>query len=512
MNKILVVLILSLAVLGTAQSNVTLLKWAGPEGSRPGTYEEWIAEHPYMPFSYSLEQVLYGDQRAGNVALICEQTLYNYITAEINQLSTNLVSEGYTVYSYQMTGGTPESLRTLLSTLYSTSNIEGALLIGSLPVAWFEVANDHNQYGYADFPCDLFFMDLDGTWLDTMTTGNGRYDGHTGAIAPEIYVGRLYPHGIGVDTALIKNYFRKNNAYRHDTLLLTQRALVFVDNDWIPWAGQWAQDVSLLYSDTMNYWDPETTRASVYRTKLNTTQAWVSVFAHSWPGGHQFLYNGGASWDYYYASEYVSQDPPTNFYNFFCCSFCRFTEAGNCGGNRAIFNQTSGVGSIGSTKTGSMLEFSYFYTPLGQGKTLGEAFKDWFTHITDYGVTYDELCWHYGMTLLADCYLKPVGHSTSVAEYKYTAPAISPVSLQGNPLLDKLTLNISIDIPSTVEIVLHDCTGRKIADVYAGMMNPGTHVLSTPLRDSKGLTLPSGTYFIKAQIIDKTYLLKCIKL
>ena len=78
-----------------------------------------------------------------------------------------------------------------------------------------------------------------------------------------------------------------------------------------------------------------------------------------------------------------------------------------------MFTDGYGLGEIGSTKTGSMLDFEYFYEPLGEGSTLGEAFRDWFTFITENGVTFDELCWHYGMALLGDPFLKPTGHESS---------------------------------------------------------------------------------------------------
>jgi hypothetical protein len=143
--------------------------------------------------------------------------------------------------------------------------------------------------------------------------------------------------------------------------------------------------------------------------KIDSPEAWVSVFAHSWPGGHQFSYNNGSQHDTYYSWEYTNQAPPSFFYNHFACSFARFTDAG-CGGTRSMFTSDYGLGEVGSAKTGSMLEFEYFYGPLGEGSNLGEAFRDWFAYITAGGVTFDELCWHYGMVLLGDPFLKPTGH------------------------------------------------------------------------------------------------------
>lgn len=512
MKKIFTFLFFSISLLMALDySTIPLLKWAGPEGSRPGSYDEWIAQNPYTEFSYTLNKIAYGNGRAGIVAILTQQSIAGALNNEINQLINNLQSEGYTILNYQISGGTPETLRIFLQNLYNNNNIEGALFIGNLPVAWFEIANDFGQYGYAEFPIDLFYMDLNGNWLDTMTTGNGKYDGHTGNITPEIYIGRLTPTGIGTDTVLLKNYFRKNNAYRHDTLALQHHALFFCDDDWIPYASQWAYEVSVLYSDTMNYWDAETTRASIYRTKLNIPEAWVSVFAHSWPGGHQFKYNNGSSWDYYYSYEYTNQDPPANFYNHFACSFSRYTENGY-GGGRSIFNQSYGLGEVGSAKTGSMLEFYYFYYPLSQRKTLGQAFKDWFTYITSDGVTFDELCWHYGMTLIADPWLKPTGHNVAVAETKTSTDKNPLIVLSSNPANQLVVINLNINSPVNAGLTVYDCLGKKVKTLMSNKHIAQNQKIVWHFDDDYNRPLPAGIYLIKAEIGNRIFTEKVVRI
>ncbi|MEO0136297.1 MAG: hypothetical protein ABIL86_02065 [candidate division WOR-3 bacterium] len=500
-----------LSILWTVDySNIPLLRWAGPEGTRPETYEEWIAQNPYSDFSYKMDRIEHGDGRAGNIAILTQQNIANALTDEINQLINNLQREGFTIFSYQIAGGTPESLRTFLQSLYNNHNIEGALFIGNLPVAWFEIANDFGQYGYTQFPIDLFYMDLNGIWLDTMNTGNGKYDGHTGNINPEIYIGRLTPTGIGTDTVVLKNYFRKNNAYRWDTLALQRRALFFCDDDWIPWAPQWAYELAVLYPDTNNYWHAETTRASIYRSKLNTPRAWVSVFAHSSPNLHQFTYNNGNAYDYYYANEYTTQNPPANFYNHFACSFARYTTSGY-GGGQAIFNQGYGLGAIGSTKTGSMLEFYYFYQPLSQQKTLGQAFKDWFTYITSNGVTFDELCWHYGMTLLGDPWLKPTGHNLSLKENENES-AHKPVIVRSSVAYQQVIIEINIKEPCAVKIATYDCLGRELNILVNRKFPRGNYRIFWNYGNKNMSNEPAGVYIIKSEIANKMYTTKVVLL
>ncbi|MFA5031959.1 MAG: T9SS type A sorting domain-containing protein [bacterium] len=494
MLKFIIISIFTITSLlsGAQQNEVKLLRWEGPSGSKPGTFKEWSVSHPYKTFSTALTKKLSVQRKAGKVVILVDSTIASSLTSELNQLMTNLQYEGYTVSSYNIAGGTPENLRSFLKGLYDNDNIEGALFVGDLPVAWFQVENDYGTYGYAEWPIDLFYMDLNGDWIDTMkyyavgdSLASGKdsiYDAHSGDVNPEIYVGRLTPTGIGNDTLLIKNYFAKDNAYRNHSIELQHRALVYVEDDWHYWAPEWAGDVSLLYDDTLVVADSNATRVTDYRIKLDTVRAWVSVFAHSWPGGHVFYYNNHASYDYYYASEYTSQDPPANFYNLFACSFARYTESGY-GGGRTIFNQSYGVGAIGSTKTGSMLDFYYFYLPLSQGKTMGEAFKDWFYYITAGGVSFDDICWHYGMTLLGDPFLKPKGHNIAIEEKLKIKNQKSNIKIFPNPFVFCTQLSMASGQCSVKDkIRIYDISGKLVEETKDNII---------------GKNLKSGIYFVK---------------
>lgn len=500
----------AISLFASDNNEIPLLKWAGPPGSRPDTYEEWMLQHPYTQFSFTLDRISYGDGRLGSIAILTEVNLAQHLSTELQQLAQYLTAEGYTVFDYHLSGGTPETLRTFLQDLHTNDNIEGALFIGDLQVAWFEVYDFGGSL--TEFPIDLFYMDLDGTWLDTINPGNGRYDGHIGNTKPEIYIARLMPTGIGTDTTVIKRYFEKTSAYRDNLMPLRKRALVFVDDDWLSWAWQWSNDVALLFEDTMSYWHPDTTRASLYRERLDTVQIWVSVFAHSWPGGHQFVYNNGSQQDYYYGNEYTSQNPPTSFYNFFACSFSRYTQNGY-GGGRAIFNEDYGIGSIGSTKSGSMLDFNYFYRPLSEGMTLGQAFKYWFECIYDsVGMNFDRLCWHYGMTLLGDPFLKPTGHNTSVAEGVLDTYDESRLQLKQSLVAQHIDLVLNLDRAQEIRILVYDGLGRFVMCLMDEYRTAGNHTVAIRLRNTHGGKLPNGAYVLRAEIGDDVTVRKFVKI
>jgi hypothetical protein len=411
-------------------------RWVGPPGSRPGTFREWQSRHPSPPFRKELQSVRPGtDQRW--VAVVTEQGLAQVLAPELSRFTADLQLAGYSILTYEVSGGTPQSLRGLLQDAYASYNIEGAMLIGNLPVAWFQIKRDiGNNYDYAEWPIDLYYMDLNGNWfdtlrydpIDTLVPGSDSiFDAHSGTVLPEIYVGRLVPNGMGDSVALLRNYFRKNHAFRVDSLPFADRALVFGDDDWTSWAEEWSGNVRLAFPTARLFWDPETTTAARYRVELDTPQTWVSVFAHAWSQGYGFYYDQHSQMDYYYAREYFSQDPPALFYNHFACSFGRYTDTGY-GGGRSIFDSSYGLGAIASTKIGSMLYFDHFYDQLGLGHNLGAAYRAWWRWLGANGYySYETVCWHYGMTLLGDPFLSPVIYR-DVALLSIVAPGVGAES------------------------------------------------------------------------------------
>jgi hypothetical protein len=237
----------------------------------------------------------------------------------------------------------------------------------------------------------------------------------------EIYVGRLTLTGLPDGVALLRNYLQKSHRFRTDTMTVADEALVFVDDDWRGFARNWSDDIGMAYPVRTEYFDAETTRATTYRRVLDTPRAWVSVFAHSWSGGHTFKFDGGRQRDDYYGSEYVTQDVPALFYNHFACWFARYTDSAY-GGGQSIFNPSYGLGAIGSTKAGGMLDSREFYAPLGQGRSIGESYKRWFDYVCQGGYVSGEQEWTLGMTLLGDPFLRPVAPCCDAAVRRIVAP------------------------------------------------------------------------------------------
>ncbi|MCX7974375.1 MAG: hypothetical protein N3B16_07720, partial [Candidatus Aminicenantes bacterium] len=137
-------------------------------------------------------------------------------------------------------GGKAEDIKALIQQEFWLAGLDGVVLLGKQPAAWFEVPNDHywwqGGYGYADWTCDLFLMDLDGLWQDLNV--NGKYDSHIsglGDIDAEVFVGRIDPSTMGYyghEVDLFCQYMDKNHNYWTGKVKPYRLGLVYSDYDW----------------------------------------------------------------------------------------------------------------------------------------------------------------------------------------------------------------------------------------------------------------------------------------
>lgn len=378
-----------------AVTGVTQLKWIDPLNRQPVSFQQWsdAAIDGQGTRINTIEMFGTSDQQ-NLVNLIVNAQLYAHIIPEIDTFIQDLIAAGYTVQLDTITGMSHVTLR---SHLASINNLAGAILIGETPVAWFETSGFG---GWEEFPHDIYFSDLNGTYIDA--DADGIYDNHTGSVAPEIWIGRIYARNLTWDSevSLVKNYFHKNHLYRTGGISVPDRGLSFVDDDWSYWTTCYLDEI---YPAVTVINDMSQTVASNYRTQLGTGYEWIHICAHSSPWGHTFR-NGYSYSGTVFNYELFALEPYALFYNLFACSGTRFVEENHSAG-WYIFVAPYGLLAVGSTKTGSMLSFEDFYIPLGhQNVCIGDAFKAWFTIWGE-----QDWDWFYGMNLLGDPTLKPRG-------------------------------------------------------------------------------------------------------
>jgi hypothetical protein len=398
---------LALPVLAQVDYHKTVVtRWSGP--GQPLTYDQYRAANPEQLLAWSeIGRVSPATDETGPVLVVVESTLQTPLALELDRYMDDLADAGWEPILLAWSGGTAENLRTVIQQYQVSDSILGAVLIGNLPQAWYELYEDWDNDGLPDepvmvqFPCDLYFMDLDGSWYDG--TSNGILDTHLGPWPPDIFVGRLHTTTLsGNPVELMRNYLDKNHAFRSGQLYLPGRGLAYIDDDWAGGASQWAaalaQGVGLV--DQVSH--PDSTRASDYLTRLDDGYYAYLLASHSWPQGHSMKEQGGTVWNNVLNTQITQADPQAFFYNLFCCSASRFCESGYLSGCY-LFADTWGLEVLGSAKTGSMLYFEDYYSWIQQGECQGEAFRRWFgLHGQEPGSVMWAMSWFYGMCEMGD--------------------------------------------------------------------------------------------------------------
>ena len=255
------------------------LEWYAPFGVLPGNYAAYLQNHPLTSPEFS--SALTGRSRLdADISVLVEASLYSSITAELNQYLADIEAEGYTVFVNTVSGGSAQDIKDWVIDRYNAGS-EGFVFIGDITAAWAEVSG-------SQFPCDLFYMDLDGNWQDD--NSDGIYEIHTagsGDMAPEVYIGRLYAFTLSYDSEanLVNDYLARVHAYRSGQLTQPWRALEYVDEDWY----NMSVNLDLVYDDSVVRHDyGYYTTGAGYLDQMDHGRHFVTVCAHSYSGGHHF--------------------------------------------------------------------------------------------------------------------------------------------------------------------------------------------------------------------------------
>jgi hypothetical protein len=393
--------------LGQAYANVRNLEYRSDGPIKIQTFKEYVDLHTELLKSrfkaeekprpkFSADEAYRNEKTKhhypkGNLPVLVNQTVYAAVSGSIDQYVLDVGRDGYWATIHVLSGGNPADVRSYIKKLEPV----GVLLVGAIPAAWYEIGSDQ-------FPCDLYYMDLNGTWMDP--DGNGKFNDHASNLDPEIWVGRIWtPTANGNDTALINDYFARNHKFRLGLFSHARSALAYVDDDWQSF-GDCAFDEQFPASLITVYTNPTTTDADLYKAEVNSLRSWVQLCAHSWVHGHALKV--GSSNEYIQSSYFRDTNPPNaHFYNLFCCGPGKFTTSDYLAGwyifDRLGGGTNLGLTAIASAKSGSMLFFEDFYRPLGKGKVIGDAFVDWWKAR---GPDHEdwERYWFYGLVLLGD--------------------------------------------------------------------------------------------------------------
>lgn len=371
----------------------------------PAGYAEWRARSEAAGLfrlrpirsTTSLESSTPGCQ----LAVIVNSLIVDTLKAALDLYLLDLAGEGFAATIYATSGGTPEDMRAFLQQLHA-GGMDGCLLIGDMPVPWYEMSDCFSPGWNEEFPCDLFYMDLDGTFTDA--DADGLYDQHTGQTAPDIWFGRLTASSLTFESAsevsLLMNYFEKNHRYRSGLAPLAEQALVYTDDDWIYRSSFLEHMIVTALSQKTCVSDPWVTMGTDYEQRVSGPNQFVQVWVHSNWTRHNFI-DPNSNVDCTYNWELPQLDPSAYFYNLCGCYNAFYTETDYIAG-WYVFNPTYGLAAVSSTKAGEMMYFQDYFPSLGEQRPIGLAFLDWFQAQAANSFWTWEACFYYGMTLLGD--------------------------------------------------------------------------------------------------------------
>lgn len=357
------------------------------------------------------------DNNSSDFLVVIPSQLYDSLASEIKTFAEDLHAvRNCGVYVEAIGTSTAAQVKDLILSYGST--LGGTIFIGNVAECMFEIENDYNdsiKYGYRIWPCDLYFMDLDGIWSDT--DNNGVYDSHTGNIDPDIIFGRISAQGLlsmGSEVSLIRRQLQKSHDFWWNTSFNSGDIILnYIYRDWryhFP-----PQDIAPalpfeIVDDVRNNVNPAFSKQDyLYKISLNGVYGFTHIAAHSDAtrsrfGSRESLQNP----DSVLTVNELKQTYSSNLaYNLFCCSACNWLAASNDGylGGVYLFDGRKTLAVVGSTKTGGMLEQGLFYSQFPYEKSIGEALLYWWeNHYYSSGMTlpWELVSWSYGMTLLGD--------------------------------------------------------------------------------------------------------------
>ena len=456
-------------------------------------------------------------------AIFVQPELYTAIETNLMQMVTDWESEcdGVIVYAMQFS----DSLA-FRDTLKSIEGLQGALLIGKFPVPWYQQCDDNGEH-YQEYPVDLYYMDLDGIWEDNyhyvsgvgLVPGpDGIFDTHTADFprndeAPEIVIGRILPTaGMGDPEEIINNYLYKCYRYRHDIGDIRQefRALAYPDDDWHNWGHDVAVDyLSQAYPEYDCVWDINATTATEYGNRLGSHYSLIHVYVHSWSQGHAFSVNNGTQSQYFYNTQILPVGTDANFFLLFACGNCRYIEDRNCGAIYALQTQ-AGINTIGTTHSGGMLDYDYFYPALAEGIAYGEAYLRTYQHVGDGGFSQGAKGWYYGLTFNGDPFIVPQPHGTTgIAEGENNSlPTTISLANYPNPFNPVTCIEYTVPEAGYLELIVYNTLGQKIRTLIKKQSPAGNYKVIWDGKNDAGKQVPSGMYFYRLKTGKGTTLLK----
>ena len=358
---------------------------------------------------YHISWDLFNSTDIKKVLIIAKRNVFTEATFHILRYAHDIHNAwGCEVKVFSVNGETETDVKGLITT--NSTNLNGVVFVGDIMPSYYYldttsfVRFDTTYVWDADtFPCDLYYMDLDGSWLQ-LNDGSGCFYNHSGNVQPEIFVGRINTSKFSdnEEFRVLKWFLDKDHRYWTGQKRLNKgRALAYTYNDWRKF-DEFREGIEELYGEI--YTDSVSGNAfskQGYKNCLeNTDYEFIQLSCHS------------DMYEHYFSEGFTVPELDRTYraqigYNLYCCNACKWTQSSttNCLGESYLYggdDYSDALALVGSTKIGSMLGFSEFYEPLGNGACIGYAFKEWWRESCGVIHSKKEKAWHYGMCLFGD--------------------------------------------------------------------------------------------------------------
>lgn len=354
----------------------------------------------------------------GRILVICDDATYNSLSDEIIRYAKDIHNAyGCVVMVYSLTGGTPYQIKQLIKEHYNPhvpSNLSGVVFVGDIAEAYFHTdAHTIGDWEEEYFPCDYYYMDLDGSWIDN--DNDAIPDTHQFNMEPEIFVGRICAKQYGSNQIqVLREYFNKNHRYWiGEVPIKKQRALSFTYKDWIGFTV-FKDAIKRMYGAgyTDNIQGQQFTKQNYLNVIENSMYEFIQFACHSNVTHHAIVPEDTSKVNHIFTSELTPLNIKTLGFNLFCCKACDWMDVQRnfnkriCLGETYLYSPYSEtLVVVGSTKSGGMWGHKHFYEKLGQGECIGTAYHTWwkdFASTTSLYLNERRYRWFYGMCLLGD--------------------------------------------------------------------------------------------------------------
>ncbi|MCW3977630.1 MAG: C25 family cysteine peptidase [Candidatus Bathyarchaeota archaeon] len=334
------------------------------------------------------------------VAILVQKDEYAILRPYLKQYAADIADAfSFKIKIFKGSWSTPFDARSKLQKIYQSFNVSGCILVGNIPIAYYMAEYDLPQGHIVHaFPTDLYYMDLDGTWIDD--NEDGIFEERIDPDTIEIWVSRIKTPID--DLNLIIDFFEKNHEYREGMLEVPHRVMMFQENDGEEWGPRRVEVLKVLY-DPSNivavYHENETTKANYINT-LNL--------------GHEFLFvnSHGSPWMQYLkepiGSKYFTYTDAKNiekgciFYLLFCCEVGKYDVNDYLAG-WYVFGNSYGLAALASTTVWESIDPILFINKLNNSY-VGEAFFEIIKY-ADLAAETDPIVarnLYYGATLIGD--------------------------------------------------------------------------------------------------------------